>query len=198
MTVKRLRPLPSAEQLAAMYPTPHDHRLWGQGHHDRVEATIALAIDTLSGPERSSVADLSCGNGEIARRVYDGPRTVDGAYPLLYLGDLAALDTRLPGYKLCGPVEETLQLIAPVAAFVCSETIEHLDEPGKVLALARTKAVALILSTPLDCWEDTNAEHLWAWDQDGVEDLCARAGWRPQAFRRLPTEVYTYGIWVMS
>lgn len=204
MTVKRLRPLPTDAELAAMYPTPHDHRLWGQGHHDRVEATIQLAREQIPELLRMRVADLSCGNGVIARSIHTG---TNGE---LHLGDLAVIDAEVAGQtfkrhpldvqatKYCGPIEETIHLLPPVEVFVCSETIEHLDDPGKVLAQIRVKADWLVLSTPVDCWDDSNPEHLWAWDRAGVEDLALRSSWRPVAYLELPTEAYTYGIWVMS
>lgn len=187
MTVKRLRPLPSPEQLAAMYPAPHDHRIYGRGHHERVEATIGLALEWISPGLRRSVGDLSCGNGEIARRITTG-RT--------YLGDFA------PGYELTGPLEETIEQMPAVDVYVCSETIEHLDDPFGVLLQIRRSASALVLSTPLACWDDANGEHLWAWDQDGVEQLLDIAGWKVVAFTNVDStaygEPYNYGIWVAS
>lgn len=194
MTVKRLRQLPTPDELAAMYATPHDHRLWGQGHHDRVEATIELARESIAEVDRQRVADLSCGNGVIASALCSSQRGWDD----LHLGDLAALDGSWLVRNYHGPIEETIHLIPEVDVFVCSETIEHLDDPGHVLELVRSKAQHLVLSTPVDCWDDTNGEHCWAWDCEGVEDLAASAGWSPVAFERLPTEAYTYGIWVMS
>ncbi len=196
MRVERLRPLPSPERLAELYAVPHDHRLYGRGHGERVEATIALAEGNLPEIERLSVADLSCGNGAIALAL----ATNDD----VHLGDVAALPAELPGTKYRGPIEETIHLIpdVDVGVFVCSETIEHLDDPGKVLALARSKADNLVLSTPLECWDDDNPEHLWAWDREGVEGLLKRTGWLPWAFvsvdSRTYGEPYLYGIWVAS
>lgn len=198
MRRERLRPLPPPEVLAEMYPEPHDHRRWGQGHHDRVEATIALAQRHLDPAERRLVADLSCGNGEIARRICtDQPHG-------LHLGDYAGAEMRVGETGYLGAIEQTVTMLPLVDVFVCSETIEHLDDPGAVLAMVRTRSERLVLSTPLDCWDDTNAEHLWAWDREGVEDLAMRAGWRvldyddEPAFVRLPTEAYTYGIWIFT
>lgn len=193
--IRRLRPLPSPDELAAMYPVPHDHRIYGRGHHERVEATIALALEHLDESARWSVADLSCGNGEIARRIVTdhGP---------LHLGDIAVLPGELPGTKYCGPIEQTLDLIPVVDAFVCSETLEHLDEPLVVLGRIRAKASSLVLSTPLECWEDTNGEHLFAWDREGVETSMLGSGWQPDAFTAVDSreygEPYLYGIWVAS
>lgn len=188
--IRRLRPAPTADQLAAMYPVPHDHRLYGRGHHERVEATIALAKVGLDWPFLPmTIADLSCGNGAIVEALArEGDPT--------YLGDLAA------GHLLHGPIEQTITLIPNVDVFVCSETIEHVDDPATVLAAARWKANQLVLSTPLECWEDSNDEHLWAWDIDGVEGFLVAAGWTPKAFASVDSreygEPYLYGIWVAS
>ena len=188
--IRRLRPLPTSDELAAMYAVRHDHRLYGRGHDERVEATIALALENIPDYCRVTVADLSCGNGEIARRIC----------PLasgLRLGDIAGGEA---AYNFLGPIEETIHLLQPVGAFVSSETIEHLDNPAEVLAQTRRKAGHLVLSTPLECWDDGNSEHLWAWDQAGVEELLARAGWRSRAFTTVDSrtydEPYLYGIWV--
>jgi hypothetical protein len=59
-----------------------------------------------------------------------------------------------------------------------------------------------VLSTPLECWEDSNAEHLWAWDQHGVELMLLQADWAVRAFTSVDSreygEPYLYGIWVAS
>ena len=185
MPVKRLRPLPSPAELAAMYPTPHDHRIYGRGHDERVEATIALALANIDETDRGYVADLSCGNGEIARRSA-GRSTI--------LGDLA------PGYGITGPIEETVQRVGWVNVWVLSETLEHVDKPDEVLASIRPRAGHLVLSTPIECWDDTNGEHLFSWDREGVEGLLADAGWLPTAFDQVDSreysEPYLYGIWI--
>lgn len=189
MTITRLRPYPSPEQLAAMYPRPHDHRIYGRGHHERVEATVALGL-TIPERCRRVIGDLSCGNGEIARRI-SPPLGAE-----LHLGDLAA------GYEHCGPLEETIDLMPDVGTYVCSETIEHLDRPPIVLAQIRAKADWLLLSTPLECWEDTNAEHMFAWNRHDVEVMLLQAGWLPGAFASVDSrewgEPYLYGIWTCS
>jgi len=185
MPVKRLRLLPSPAELAAMYAAPHDHRLYGRGHDERVEATIALAKASIDVWDRGYVADLSCGNGEIARRIA-GRSTI--------LGDLA------PGYGITGPIEETAARVGWVNVWVLSETLEHLDDPVKVLREIRPRAGHLVLSTPLECWDDTNGEHLWAWDCVGVDDLLGEAGWLPTAFDQVDSrawgEPYLFGLWV--
>lgn len=183
MRFTRLREAYTPEQLAAIYAEPHDHTRWPD-HRLRVQMTIALAGAIDAG----AVADLSCGDGVVAATIATGR---------LVLGDFA------PGYPICGSIETTIHEIDPVDTFVCSETIEHLDDPGKVLAAARTKARHLVLTTPIEAWRDDNPEHYWAWDREGVEDLAMRAGWRPEVFASLDCRSmveggYLTGLWVMS
>ena len=187
MPVKRLRPLPSPGELTAMYATPHDHRLYGRGHDERVEATIALALANIADTDRGMVADLSCGNGEIARRIA-GRSTI--------LGDFAL------GYGITGPIEETAARVGWVNVWVLSETLEHVDDPVAVLREIRPRAGHLVLSTPLECWDDTNGEHCWSWDREGVEELLGEAGWMVTAFDSVDSrtwgEPYLYGLWVCT
>jgi phosphoserine aminotransferase len=86
-----------------------------------------------------------------------------------------------------------------VSLFICSETLEHLDDPVTALQHMREKAEGLILTTPINAWEDTNKEHYWAWDRGGVEELLTKAGWESNVFVMLDStvfnETYTYGIW---
>lgn len=178
----RLRPRHSDEQLAAIYAEPHEHSGWPD-HRIRVRATIALASHIDAG----TVADLSCGDGVIAASIHTGR---------LILGDVA------PGHEVTGPIESTIHEIDPVDTFVCSETIEHLDDPGTVLAAIRSKSRHLILTTPIDNWDDGNIEHYWAWDREAVEDLARRAGWNTvDVFAALDCRTmggYLTGMWVLS
>lgn len=170
--------------MEEMYPSPHDHRMYGDGHHLRVETTIVLGKWMVEHMQARSAADLSCGNAAIAK-----------ALPVQYryLGDYA------PGYAHQGPIEETIDEIPKVDMFICSETIEHLDDPRLVLEAIRKKSRSLLLSTPIDAWDDSNPEHLWAWSREDVENLLADAGWTPWMFMSVDSTVndnaYNYGIW---
>lgn len=184
---ERLRPKWSDEQLREIYAKPHDHRIYGRGHGERVEKTIemGLLLSFASGQFGSieSGADLSCGNGAILNALPIQDRR---------FGDFA------PGYEYQGPIEWTVTQIPHVDLFICSETIEHLDDPRGVLALIPARY--LLLSTPLEAWGDTNAEHYWAWDRAHVEDLMRWGGWSPLAFDNVDSreygEPYNYGIWL--
>lgn len=184
MTRTRLRPAHTPAQLAQIYPTPHDHTRW-RDHHVRVDATIALArgIENVQ-----SVADLSCGDAAIA--------TAIGA-PTTILGDYA------PRYTHTGPLEDTIHTIPAVDLYVCSETIEHLDDPDTALGLIRGKTKQLLLTTPIGNHGDTNIEHYWAWDRTDVEQMLTAAGFTTQAtlmldMRPAPWSPYCFGMWVCA
>lgn len=181
--IRRLREAHSPAKLAELYRRPHDHRRWAD-HLLRVDTTISTARWMARAGIRSA-ADLSCGNGAIVD-------AVEVAYR--YKGDLA------PGYPICGPLEETLDQIPTVDLYVCSETLEHLDDPGVALKQIRGKARMLVLSTPVEAWEDPNEEHYWAYDRAGVEELLDAAGFRVSCFstvdfRHISDDFYCFGVW---
>jgi hypothetical protein len=164
--ITRLRPAYTAAELAELYAVPHAHGGWPD-HRLRVAGTIALARD-MGVPE--VVADLSCGDAAIGRALAPGR---------LILGDIA------PGYELCGPIEQTVHMIQHVGMFICSETIEHLDDPAGILEAIRAKAGALVLSTPLGETTGRNREHYWGWDDAGVRTLLLGTGWAPVDYREV-------------
>lgn len=150
-----------------MYAVPHRHDKWVD-HRVRVDVTIALGRNLIDAG--ATVADLSCGDAAIAY----GLRKSHGAK--LILGDLA------PSYEHTGPIEETIDAIPHVDMFICSETIEHLDDPDAVLTAIRGKTDRLLLSTPDNELSAANPNHLWAWDIEAVEDMLRAAGFTPEAF----------------
>lgn len=191
--IRRLRPLPSPADLAVMYATPHDHRRYGADHEARVQATIALGKATLGPWYRDTIADLSAGNGAIAKGL-----AVDDS--VLYLGDLAGIVDGAD-VDLVGPIEKTLHDLPHVDLFVCSETLEHLDDPFAVLTEIRQRADRLLLTTPVRCWGDTNPEHLWAWSDHDVETLLRSARWEVVVYDEFDGTAYhpasyRFGMWV--
>lgn len=190
MTRLRLREAHTPETLAQIYARPHDSSRYGRGTVMRVEMTISFAQVVWPGVETMLVADLMCGDGKIASNL--------GLTPIL--GDIA------PGYDVTGPIEETITrpTIPEVDLFVLSEALEHLDDPSEVLLQIRGKSHRLLVTTPLDAYNDlwANPEHYWAWDRQGVEQLFGMAGWTVQAFASLDTrplgEPYHYGMWALQ
>lgn len=183
MTRQRMRPAHTPEQLAQIYATPHDHTRW-KDHHLRVAATIEVAKWMTEDTGAYRAADLSCGNGAILRSL---------GMPGLHFGDLA------PGHRYTGPIEETIEQIPDVHAFICSETLEHLDDPDAVLKAIRAKTRTLVLSTPVDAWGDTNLEHYWAWSREDVEEMLTAAGFTPVVYTAVDFRPmglpYCFGIW---
>jgi len=181
MTRQRLRPAYGADELGRVYPRPHD-----SGHHPdhgpRIAVTAVVARVCTVGAR--SAADLSCGDGLILSGL-DVTRKV--------FGDLA------PGYEVTGPLESTLQTLDPVDVYVCTETLEHLDDPGLVLRLIRARTRRMVLSTPVDAWADTNPEHYWAWSRADVEEMLAAAGFKAAMYAELDMRPggsdYAFGIW---
>lgn len=182
--IKQLRPFHTPEFLAEMYARPHNHNLFGRGHYIRVELTKVLFHELCARVNAKTGADLSCGNGEIIK-----------SFPLdtTYLGDFA------PGYQLTGPLEETIKQISLVDVYVCSETLEHVEDPALVLSQIKEYSRSLMLTTPIENWEDSLAEHYWSWDREGVEVLLRNAGWEIITFVMFDSTVfgepYKYGMW---
>lgn len=187
MTRQRLRPAYSPEQLAKVYPEPHQHTRF-RDHLVRVGVTREIAMGVLHHDDTvKSVADLSCGDASIAKHL-GLQRTV--------LGDFA------PGYELTGPLETTLDQLEPVDIYICSETLEHLDDPDLVLKKIRQKTRYLVLSTPVEAWNEDNPEHYWAWSRADVEAMLRQAGFSVLLYNPLDMRkswsCYCYGIWVTS
>ena len=181
---RRLRPLQTPEELKRIYSQPHDHYRYGYGHYLRVEHTITLGKWAVKDFKLNSGADLSCGNGAILKALPLG---------LKVFGDFA------PGYQLTGAIEDTINEIHPVDLFICSETIEHLDDPELVLSKIRNRSRYLLLSTPIGEDDLGNPEHLWGWDTEAVEEILNATGFETVLARLelfTPGHGYDYQIWV--
>ena len=176
----RLRPKYSDEELKKIYAKPHAHSEWPD-HRARVRATIAVA-QWFEGVR--SVADLSAGDAAIIDALDIHSK---------FIGDFA---TR---YEFTGPLEKTIDLIPKVDLFICSETIEHLDEPLEALKKIRAKTQFLVLSTPDGENNQGNPEHYWGWTADDMRALLVEAGFEPVIFQSLkfddPALIYDYQIW---
>lgn len=180
-----------------MYATPHDHSRWPD-HVLRVKATIELGEEMLApriarGGDSLVIADLSCGDAAIARHLAAGAVRGGNAARVI-LGDIA------PGYELHGPIETTIASLAHADLAICTETLEHLEDPDAVLRQLRAKAGMLLLSTPDAETPGINREHLWTWDRDDLNAMLTAAWWEPFAGRTVTWEdgngwPWSYQIW---
>ena len=185
---RRLRPKYTDEQLRQIYRNPHNSDNW-EDHKVRVRQTIALGQEAIM-PRDGLIADLSCGNAKIAWEL-----AVHFDIGVPFLGDFAS------GYLYTGPIEKTINQLGPnVNLFICSETIEHLDDPDAVLRKIRGRSSQLLLSTPIGESDTVNPEHYWGWDEEAVELMLQNAGWAPQLRTSLafynPNFSYNYQIWL--
>jgi hypothetical protein len=170
---ERLRGAHEQKELEALYRSPHSHA----GFHDhilRVQATIAVA--KWLGPIETA-ADLSAGDATIINSLTVGKR---------YIGDLAS------GYEITGPIEETINLIPEVDLFICSETLEHIDNPEIALSSIRNKAKHLLLTTPDGETGSRNPEHYWGWDSECIKDMIVQAGFEPMCLSLVRLKEYGY------
>ena len=140
--------------------------------------TVAAGLDLTAGGVESA-ADLSCGNGSVLAAMPAKRK---------FYGDFAK------GWEFTGPIEKTIDEIPLVDLFICTETIEHLDDPDTVLKAIGAKSRMLLLSTPINAWDDGNLEHYWSWDREVVEEMLTGSGFAVTAYRELRPS-YHWGIW---
>lgn len=191
----RLRPAypDPAEFYAQRYPDGYQHTVWPD-HVERVEATVQFAWSALqTAAPVSVIADLSAGDGAIPRTLQErlDPR------PTLYLSDYRHRD----GYDDQGAVEDTLADMPYADLYVCSETVEHLDNPDTFLKGVRAKASRLVLTTPVGEFDpDQNPEHYWGWEQGDIQDMLVQSGWRPYLYAGFTPSSgpYTFQMWAAS
>lgn len=198
--MRRTRLRPAVDDTAAFYtaryPDGYDHHAWTD-HEERIKATVdftvaALATETGQPPVRT-IADLSCGDGALAlslavRLGTDVPPVLGDVNGASGMGDLDVI----------GPLPDTLALLTdnPVDLYVCSETLEHLDDPETFLHALRPRTRYLLVTTPEDETSTGNPEHYWGWDSEFMHALLVNHGftWTAgyQLFTPLTADVYRF------
>lgn len=175
----RLRPAYTNEQLKNVYSKPHNHSNF-EDHKIRVRKSIELLKDF---GEYNSIADLSAGDATIINALDADNK---------YIGDYA------PGYEIIGRIEDTIKDIPNVDLFICSETLEHLDDPDETLKAIRAKTKYLFVSTPNNESNNGNPEHYWGWNNEDMREMLVDAGFDPQVYFLLKFEDYLYDfqMWI--
>ena len=159
----RLRPVYTDDELLNIYPKPHSHTQF-KDHILRVQKSIELLKEYSS---YNSIADLSAGDATIINSLEAEKK---------YYGDYA------PGYELTGKIDDTIKDIPDVDLFICSETLEHLNDPDTTLKAIRAKTKYLFISTPKGETGTNNVEHYWGWDDEGVKEMLINAGFDPVVY----------------
>ncbi|GGK61393.1 hypothetical protein Sme01_03130 [Sphaerisporangium melleum] len=180
---RQLRPFYTPDQLAQVYARPYDHTRWAD-HVERVARTVQVLDVFAAATGAETVADLSCGDGAIVAQSTHLWRAT-------HLGD----------YTTTGPIEQTLATLPQVDMFVCSETLEHVEDPDGLLAGIRARASHLLLTTPCGEDDDANPEHYWGWDTDDLREMLTGAGWsdcQVELFTPQSVAYYTFQIWTCT
>ena len=176
----RLRPVYTDDELLNIYPKPHSHTQY-KDHILRVQKSIELLKEYSS---YNSIADLSAGDATIINSLKAEKK---------YYGDYA------PGYEITGKIDNTIKDIPDVDLFICSETLEHLDDPDTTLKAIRAKTKYLFISTPKGETGTKNVEHYWGWDDEGVKEMLINAGFDPVVYFLLELKQefhYDYQMWI--
>lgn len=180
---KRLRPAWPDDELRALCSERHVYTHW-RDHALRVPMTTELCRWMLKENGWTSAADLACGEGYMLKNC--------GAKDMTF-GDV----TR--GWQLSGPIEQTIHDVSEHDLLICTEVLEHMDDPDHFLELARDKFKGIVVSTPVGSWEDDTPGHYWAWDGIEIEDMLASSGWTVKVRTGLDFEdpglPHTFGIW---
>jgi len=175
----RLRPAHTSEKLLEIYNKPHNH-LSFVDHIERVNKSIEM-LKTFN--TYDSIADLSAGNAAIINALKSNKK---------YIGDYAK------AYEFTGHINDTIEDIPIVDLFICSETLEHLDDPENTLKKIRAKTKYLFISTPCGELNDNNVEHYWGWDDQDVKQMLIDAGFDPVKYFLLEFTggVYNFQMWI--
>jgi hypothetical protein len=188
----RVRPLYSDTELLELYGKPweqasSDHPHLAHCPNPWIYWDLMIAVGK-SFTEIDSIADMSAGDGRISRALGEH----HGVEPVL--GDFA------PGYAHTGTLQETVPTLGIVDLYICTNTVEHLDDPDADLKVIREHTVEMLLSTPVEEWNDPSGGHYWAWSRKGVEEMMLDAGFEVSAYVELDLTPYwnphcKHGIW---
>lgn len=187
-----------ADRSAPDYQVARDNTSWAD-HRLRTRITAEM----IAWLEPRFVVDPAAGDGSVVAMAHS-LRPIQVAF----LGDISApnveimqdVSAAVETFVALGSAEDILEPITEVAdVVVLTEFLEHVEDPAKILRLARQKGKRLVASSPL--WAaggsfDPNPEHLWQFNAEGYDTLLTETGWKPLAMIPLyfPT-MYDFQIW---
>lgn len=195
---------------ADRYPGGYQHTRWSD-HVERIAATSSFAAPWLDYYNITSLADPSAGDGALARALIATAPRIHQAY----VGDLNPGPELAQGWSSVTPyvwvnleptpLDRSLDQLdlsrenVPVDLLVCSETLEHLDDPDAFLLRAKRSARSILITTPENETATDNLEHYWGWDSEAVSAMLHEAGWRTvdhTIFQPLTADTYRFQMWM--
>lgn len=170
--------------LAELYGGMYDHTKWDE-HRTRVQWTtrqLQHFIDLRTDITR--VVDLSCGDGAILNGL-NVPNKIYGDMVQADHLTIAAMPAEISVRYMQGDL------------LICSETIEHLDDPDQFLRDAQENFKYIAITTPLgETDPEKNYEHYWGWDLLDINKMLRVTQWYPLMEATLPLDYYTYQFWI--
>jgi hypothetical protein len=145
------------------------------------------------------ILDPACGDASILEVAYRYR-----PFEMAYLVDISQLQVDViapsfPHEKRRGDLYEAIDNSRRVDMILLTEVLEHLETPERALRLARLRSNLLIASSPIGDPEDgRNHEHLWAWDEEGYDEMLRAEGWEPfaKAVLTYPGSPWNSQIWM--
>jgi 2-polyprenyl-3-methyl-5-hydroxy-6-metoxy-1,4-benzoquinol methylase len=165
-----------ADPPAFFTPEWHDGRdraphLEQAVHQERLRTAATLVARHIEQGARS-VVDLGCGDGGLLSLI--GPLAECWGYDLMPANIAAARQERHVEAWHKDFVNDSIRW-ADVA--VCTEVLEHLEDPHKMVARIAGHARRVVASSPSEETADSHDEvHAWAWDPDGYRAMFESAG----------------------
>jgi hypothetical protein len=149
----------------------------------------------------SSVFDPACGDGSIVLLANDLNR----------IDRILLRDISQPGCDAIPRKENVEVQVGDIMSsewdeefdlVVLTEVLEHIEDPDRILRLARRRSKFLVASSPeMRIGQfDRNVEHLWMFDGDGYVKMLMDAGWLPfhKTHMGFPNSDYDFQIWVCA
>lgn len=175
----------TTEWYRARGHAPHAEQAIHRGRFDAAEALVREAVGALS---LHSIVDLGAGDGGMLQR----------------LRGLSEYGVRAWGYDLMPENVAYAQLTRKVDVFdvdfltekiewadlvICTEVLEHLEDPHALVdKIARNTRVLVASSPAAETEEDHDPAHAWCWDMNGYAGMIQNAGFDLLAHEFVPGE----------
>lgn len=122
--------------------------------------------------------DPACGDASILEAAYTLRKFTSATLGDISHAQILAINPEFPHTKVVSDIWTKLSNSPKHDCVVLTEILEHLEDPDRILRLARSRGDWLVASSPIGDPEDgRNGEHLWAWDQSGYQEMLFDAGW---------------------